>query len=103
MRENLQIVDVHVEHLYILQSPILGLEVQLRGPVVAEVVLDEGRGTRGFGEELVVGHGEAKCVTTLDGVDVGRSPAWTNNGVHAALDQRTLSIEMVDSKGTLVC
>jgi len=103
MRENLQVVDVHVEHLYVFEGTILRPEVQLWGPVVAKVVLNEGRGASGLCEKLVIGHGEAKCITTLNGVDVGRSSAWTDDGIHAALDKRTLSIETVDSEGSLVC
>lgn len=99
---DLQVVDVHVEHFDGLKLASLWvLEVQSWGPVVTLVILDQGRST-GRLEGLVVGHAQSERVPTLDSVNMARRTTGVDNGVHAAHDKRTLAIEMVDCECTLV-
>ncbi len=66
----LQVVDVHVEHLHLLQKLGLGiLEVEGREPIGAQVALDLGCGAARLTQRLAR-HIEAKIAGSHDGVNV---------------------------------
>jgi hypothetical protein len=64
-------------------------------PVIALVVLDEGR-SAGGAQSLIISHSESKSTSTLNSVYVTRSYARADDRVHTANGKWALAIEMID-------
>lgn len=97
-----QVIDVHVKHRDRKEASIRGiLEVKRGSPVVTLVCLDQGRGA-GRVEQGVIFHAQVEVTPSLDSVHMAGCSAGANNGIHPALGERTLTIEVVHGEGSRV-
>ena len=98
----LQVVHIHIKEWDIFETAIDGiLKVHLGSPVDTLVIFNQRGGASG-GEQGGIAEGFSERISALDGMDVARCFAGSNDWVHAAFDEGTFAVEMIDSKGTRV-